>query len=71
MEWKTLFAHRDPRRARRVLPALLAVSLLAGCAAATPQNRFDPTKLPTARFTLLTTWLTAPPCNRWRAAIAP
>ncbi|PXX79482.1 phospholipid-binding lipoprotein MlaA [Rivihabitans pingtungensis] len=42
MEWKTLFAHRDPRRARRVLPALLAVSLLAGCAAATPQNRFDP-----------------------------
>ncbi|MCK6438277.1 MlaA family lipoprotein [Rivihabitans pingtungensis] len=37
-----MFAHRDPRRARRVLPALLAVSLLAGCAAATPQNRFDP-----------------------------
>lgn len=41
MEWKTLFAHHDPRRARRVLPAALAVVLLAGCAA-TPQNRFDP-----------------------------
>ena len=30
-----------------------------------------PTKLPTAKYTPLTTWLTAPPCNRWRAAIAP
>ena len=71
MEWKTLFAHRDPRRARRVLPALLAVSLLAGCAAATPQNRFDPYEAANRKVHALTTWLTAPPCNRWRAAIAP
>lgn len=41
MEWKILSAHRDLGRARRALPALLAVLLLAGCAA-TPQNRFDP-----------------------------
>lgn len=37
-----MFAHPESRGLHRPLLAVLTVSLLAGCAAATPQNRFDP-----------------------------
>ena len=37
-----MFAHPESRGRHRLLLATLTVFLLAGCAAATPQNRFDP-----------------------------
>ncbi len=37
-----MFAPPESRRHPRLLLAALTISLLAGCAAATPQNRFDP-----------------------------